>query len=184
MPGGGTSYTATVTPGTGFTGTVTFSVTGLPSGVSAAFTPTSVATFGSTTMNVSTTTAATPGTYPLTIRGTSGPHVRTVTVTLVVNGDFSISVTPTSRTITQGGVATYTVTITAGQGFSGTVTLSVSGGPSRATTTWKPVSVVNAGTSVLTIDTDRNVQRRTRTLIITGTGGGRSHSVNATLIVR
>ena len=184
VPGAGTSYTATVTPVTGFTGTVTFSVTGLPSGVSAAFTPTSVATSGSTTMNVSTTSAATPGSYPLTIHGTSGPRVRTVDVTLVVNGDFSISVTPTSRTITRGGVATYTVTITAGQGFSGTVTLSVSGGPARATTTWKPVSVVNAGTSVLTIDTDPNVQRRTRTLLITGTGGGRSHSVNATLIVR
>ena len=184
LPGASTSYTATVTPVAGFSGTVAFSVTGLPSGASATFTPTSVSTSGTTTLNVATTTATPPGSYPLTIRGTSGPRVRTVNVTLVVNGDFSISVTPTSRTITQGAVATYTVTITAGQGFSGTVALSVSNAPGRATTTFSPPSIVNAGTSTLTIDTNPNVQRRTRTLTITGTGGGRTHSVNATLIIQ
>jgi PKD repeat protein len=184
LPGASTSYTATVTPVTGFTGTVAFSVTGLPSGATATFTPTSVTTSGTTTLNVATTTATPPGSYPLTIRGTSGPRVRTVNVTLVVNGDFSISVTPTSRTITRGAVATYTVTISAGPGFSGTVNLSVSNAPGRATTTFSPASIVNAGTSTLTIDTDPNVQRRTRTLTITGTGGGRTHSVNATLIIQ
>jgi hypothetical protein len=183
-PGAGTSYTATVTPGTGFTGTVAFSVTGLPSGATATFNPVSLTTSGSTTMSVSTSAATPPGSYPLTIRGTSGPRVRTVNVTLVVRGDFSISATPTSRTIAVGGVATYDVTITAGQGFSGTVNLTVSGVPQRATKTFNPASIVNAGTSVLTIDTEPKVQRRTRTLTITGTGGGRVHSVNVTLIIQ
>ena len=81
-------------------------------------------------------------------------------------------------------MATYNVTITAGQGFSGTVNLTVSGAPSRATATFNPASIVNSGTSVLTIDTEPNVQRRTRTLTITGTGGGRVHSVNVTLIIQ
>ena len=36
------SYTATVTPGTGFTGTVAFTVSGLPTGATGTFTPTSV----------------------------------------------------------------------------------------------------------------------------------------------
>ena len=184
LPGASTSYTATVAPVNGFTGTVAFSVTGLPSGATATFNPVSVTTSGSTTMSVSTSAATPPGSYPLTIRGTSGPRIRTVNVTLVVNGDFSISATPASRTITRGGVATYNVTITAGQGFSGTVNLTVSGAPSRATTTFNPASIVNAGTSVLTIDTEPNVQRRTRTLTITGTGGGRVHSVTVTLIIQ
>jgi len=184
LPGAGTSYTATVAPVNGFTGTVAFSVTGLPSGATATFNPVSVTTSGSTTMSVSTTAATPPGSYALTIRGTSGPRIRTVNVTLVVNGDFSISATPASVTITRGGVATYNVTIAAGQGFSGTVGLTVSGGPSRATETFNPASIVNSGTSVLTIDTEPNVQRRTRTLTITGTGGGRVHSVNVTLIIQ
>lgn len=81
-------YTVTVTPTTGFSGTVTFSVTGLPSGASATFSPASV-TVGSppgspssTTMTV--TTSRTRGTFPLTITGTSGALVRTTGVTLIV----------------------------------------------------------------------------------------------------
>jgi hypothetical protein len=183
LPAAGTTYTATVAPLNGFTGSVAFSVTGLPSGATATFNPTSVTTSGSTTMSISTSAATPPGSYPLTIRGTSGPRVKTVNVTLVVNGDFSISAAPASRTITRGGVATYTVTIT-GTAFSGTVNLSVTGTPSRATKSFNPASVVNSGTSVLTIDTDPNVQRRTRTLTITGTGAGRVHSVDVTLIIQ
>jgi hypothetical protein len=183
-PGGSTTYTATVTPVNGFTGTVAFSVTGLPSGATAAFNPASVTTSGSTTMSVSTTAATPRGTYTLKIRGASGPRARTINATLIVNGDFSISASPTSRAITVGGVATYTVTITALNGFTGTVNLTVSGAPSAATKTFNPTSVVNAGTSVLTVDTDSTVTTGTRTMTIKGTGGGRNHSVNVTLIVQ
>jgi hypothetical protein len=183
-PGGSTTYTATVTPVNGFTGTVAFSVTGLPSGATAAFNPASVTTSGSTTMSVSTTAATPRGTYTLKIRGASGPRARTINATLIVNGDFSISASPTSRTITVGGVATYTVTITAFNGFTGTVNLTVSGAPSAATKTFNPTSVVNAGTSVLTVDTASTVSTGTRTMTIKGTGGGRVHSVNVTLIIQ
>jgi hypothetical protein len=186
-PGGSASYTATVAPANGFTGTVTFSVTGLPSGASGAFTPSSVTTSGSTTLNVSTSAATPPGSYPLTIRGTSGPVTRTVNVTLVVDavsGDFTIAATPASRTIARGGVATYNVTITAGAGFSGTVNLTASGVPARTTAAFNPASIVNSGTSVLTLDTANNVQKRTHTVTITGTGGGRVHSVTVTLTIQ
>ena len=56
-----------------------------------AFTPASVTTSGSTTLNVSTSAATPPGSYPLTIRGTSGPVTRTVNVTLVVDLETSRS---------------------------------------------------------------------------------------------
>jgi hypothetical protein len=184
QPGGSTTYTATVTPVNGFTGTVAFSVTGLPSGATATFSPASVTTSGSTTLSVATSATTPPGKYTLTIRGTSGPRVRSVTVTLWVNGDFSISATPASRTIAKGGVATYTVTITGDANFSGTVNLSVSGAPSLSTKTFNPASIVNSGTSTLTIDTDPAVSAETRTLTIKGTGGGRTHSVNVTLIIQ
>ena len=184
LAGAGTTYTATVNPGTGFSGTVAFSVTGLPSGTTASFSPASITTSGSTTLTVSTSASTPGGTYTLTIRGTSGPLTHTFNVTLVVSGDFAISVTPSSRTITQGGTATYNVTITAGAGFSGTVTFSVAGAPTRATVTFNPTSVVNSGTSVLTVATFQNVAKRTRTLTITGTSGSRVHSANATLIIQ
>src|SRR5712692_7522949 len=83
-PGGSTSYTATVAPGSGFTGTVSFSVSGLPSGATATFNPTTVNTSGSTTMSVVTSSSTPTGSYPLTITGSSGGLSHTAPVTLVV----------------------------------------------------------------------------------------------------
>jgi serine protease AprX len=135
-------------------------------------------------MSIATTTSTPPGSYPLVIRGISGPITRTANVTLVViNGDFAISVTPMSRTIDRGATTTYTVTITP-QGFTGAVSLTLTGLPSRAAGTFNPASVTGSGTSVLTVTTERNVQKATRTLTITGSGGGHTHSVNVTLIIQ
>jgi len=184
LAGAGTTYTATVTPGTGFSGTVTFSVSGLPSGTTASFNPASVNASGSTTLSVSTSASTPAGSYPLTIRGTSGPVSHTVNVTLVVTGDFTISATPASATINKGATASYTVKITAVGGFSGTVTLSQSGAPRRATVTFAPASVVNSGNSVLTIATRSNVAAGTRVVTITGTSGSLVHSTTVTLVVQ
>jgi hypothetical protein len=184
-PAGSTSFSATVTPANGFTGVASFSVVGLPAGATGTFTPASVTTSGSTTLNVSATAATPLGTYPLTIRATSGPVTRTVNVTLtVVSGDFAIAVTPTTRTVNRGSAASYTVTVTAGQGFSSAVNLTVSGVPARTTAAFNPASIPSSGTSVLTVDVGRNAQKRTSTLTITGTGGGLVHSVNVTLAVQ
>jgi len=83
LPGGSTSYTATVS-GTGATGTVAFSVSGLPSGTTATFTPTSVDGSGSTTMNVTTGILTPLGTYQLTITADNGGVVDRAGVTLIV----------------------------------------------------------------------------------------------------
>ena len=126
------------------------------------------------------------GTYPLTITGASGPITHSVNVTLIVTGntDFTISVTPSSATIGKGGTATYTVTITAVQGFTGTVSFSVTGEPRFANSKFTPTSVVNSGTSVLTVNTNRNVAAGTYTLTITGTSGSRIHSANVGFVVQ
>jgi PKD repeat protein len=185
LPGASTTYTATATAGTGFTGTVAFSVTGLPAGATASFSPTSVTPSGTSTLTVATTTATPPGSYPLTIRGTSGPRVRTVNVTLVVNsGTFSITASPTSRTISRNAATTYTVTVPNGTGFVGTIALSVSGVPNHTTAKFSPTSIVNSGTSTLTVDTRRRVASGTYLLRISGTSGGIVRSVDVTLIVQ
>ena len=160
---------------------------GLPAGATASFSPTAVTPSGTSTLTVATTTATPPGSYPLTIRGTSGPRVRTVNVTLVVNGSaatFSITASPTSRTISRGGVTTYTVTVPGGQGFVGTIALSVSGVPNHTNAEFTPTSIVNSGTSTLTVDTRRKVARGTHTLVIRGTSGSTVRTVNVTLIVQ
>jgi hypothetical protein len=188
VQGNGTSYTATITPSGGFTGTVLFSASGLPSGASASFNPTSVAGSGSSTMTVTTSATTPPGSYTLTIIGTSGTLSHSTTVTLVVNStnppDFSISATPASRTISRGSSTTYTATVTAINGFSGTVTLSASGLPSRANASFNPPTVTGSGSSTMTVTTSHKTPTGTRTLTIQGTSGSLSHSTTVTLVVQ
>ncbi len=184
LAGASTTYTATVTAGPGFTGTVTFSVTGLPAGATASFNPTSVNTSGSTTLSVTTNGSTSAGSYPLTITGTSGPVTQSVNVMLVITGDFTISATPASFTIKRGGIATYTVTITTVGGFTGTVTLSQGGAPRRSNVNLTPSSVVNSRNSTLTIEARHNVPVGASVVTITGTSGGQSHSTTVNLVVQ
>ena len=182
-PGGTTSFDATVSPVNGFTGIVTFSVGGLPTGASASFAPTSIAASGTTRLTIATVATLAPGSYPLTITGVSGQLTHSVALTLVVSADFTISVTPSSRTITRGGQTTYSVVVGA-QGFSGTITLSVSGLPKFASARFSTSTITNSGTSVLTINTNKNIARDTYVLTVTASGGGRTHSAAVSLIVQ
>ncbi len=186
--GGSTTFTATVAPLNGFTGNVSLSLSGLPSGASGSFSPNPITSgSGSSTLTVSTSTTTPPGTYTLTITGTSGGTSHTTTVTLTVNsqsvGDFSVSAAPASRMITQGSSTTYTVTVGAINGFSGTVALSVQGLPANATSSFNPASITASGTSTLTISTATSTPIGTSHLTIVGTSGGVSHSASVTLVV-
>jgi len=182
--GDSTVYTATVTPSGGFSGTVTFSASGLPAGAGASFNPASVAGSGSSTMTVTTSGATPPGSYTLTITGTSGSLVHSTTVTLVVasaTADFSLSATPSSRTIVRRGSTTYTVTVTPSGAFAGAVSFSVSGLTGGATASFNPTSVNTSGSSTMTVNAGNKTG--TFTLTITGTSGSLQHSASVTLIV-
>ena len=186
--GGGTSYAVTITGSGGFSGAVSFGVSGLPSGASASFNPTSVTGSGSSTMSVNTSTSTPGGTYTLTITGSSGSLSHSTSVTLVVNPaanpNFTISVSPSSLNVTRGTSGHYTVTIGAVNGFSGTVSLSVSGLGSRVTGSFSPTSITGSGTSTLTVTVNRRATRGTRTLTISGASGSLSHSTTATLTIQ
>lgn len=183
--GNGTSYTATITPVNGFSGTVNLSVSGLPSGANGSFNPTSVSGSGSSTLTVTTATSTTPGTYTLTITGISGNLTNSTTATLVVNAvpDFSIAASPSSQTVAPGSSTNYTATISALNGFNSSVSLTVSGLPGGATGTFNPTSVTGSGSSTLTVATTTSTPIGTNTLTITGTSGSLVHSATVTLIV-
>ena len=105
VSGGSTTYTVTVTPSGGFSGSVTFSASGLPSGASASFSPLTVSGSGSTTMTVTTASGTPTGTYPLTITGSSGTLSHSATVNLMVTsgggggGSIAGSVTTVSTAV-------------------------------------------------------------------------------------
>ncbi len=85
VQGSSTTYTPTVAAVGGFTGVVSFSVSGLPTGATGTFAPTTVTGSGSTTLTVNTLATTPAGTYTLTVTGTSGALVQSTTTTLVVN---------------------------------------------------------------------------------------------------
>jgi hypothetical protein len=183
--GNGTSYTVNVASSGGFTGTVGLSVSGLPQGATATFNPTSITTSGSSTLAVSTLSSTPAGSYPLTITATSGSLTHTATVTLVVTAPstFTISVAPTSQSVSRGSSTQYAVTISGQGGFSGTVNLSVSGLPQRTSSSFNPASVVGSGSSTLKVTANKPAKIGTYTLTIKGTSGSLVQSTNVTLII-
>src|SRR5215469_5621926 len=184
--GNGTSYTATVTPSGGFTGSVDLTVSGLPAGASGTFNPTPL-TSGNSTLTITTSSTTPTGSFPLTITGTSGSTTHTASVSLVVTaavvGDFSVTASPASQTVTAGNGTSYTATATGSGGFSGAVAFSASGLPSGASASFNPTSVTGSGSSTMTVTTSTSTPAGTYTLTITGTSGSLVHSTTVTLVV-
>ncbi len=180
---GGTS-TITINPTNSFSGSVTLSASGLPSGVTAGF-----ATNPATTTSVLTLTAsstATTGTVKITITGISGSLTQTTTVSLTVNAavtpNFSLSASPASVTITQGGPGgTSTITINPTNGFNSSVTLAASGLPTGVTATFGTNPTTS--TSLLTLTASGTATTGTVTVTITGTSGSLKQTTTVGLTV-
>jgi len=175
-PGSPTSYTVTVAPSNGFTGNVSLSTGSLPTGVGVSFSPSATISGGSgqATMNVTTSGSTPTGTHSLTITGTSSSLSHSTTVTLVVSptGSISLSANPTSLSVSRNSSGTSTITVTGAGGFGGTVSLSVSGTPSRTSASLSPTSVSvttnGSNTSTLTVSPSHNAGTGSYTLTITG----------------
>ena len=187
VQGNGTTYTVNVAAAGGYSGTVGLSVSGLPTGATGIFNPTSIAGSGGSTLTIGTASSTPAGSYKLTITGTDGASLtHTTSVTLVVSGpsDFTISATPASQTVRAGSSTSYTVNIAGSAGFSGTVALSVSGLPRKINASFNPSSVVGSGTSTLKISPNPQAPHGTFTVTITGSSGATSHSTTVGLTVQ
>src|SRR5439155_13796192 len=82
--GSSVAYSVTTQVTSGTAQTVTFSVSGLPSGATGAFVPPSVIAGGGSTLTVATTTTTPTGTFALTITGASSAATHTTAVSVVV----------------------------------------------------------------------------------------------------
>jgi len=117
--------------------------------------------------------------------GGEGPNSQEVNATSSASPDFSLSTNPTSQTVRRGNSTTYIVTVTRSGGFTGSVSLSVSGLPSRSNAAFSPNPVALATTtSTLTVNTAKPTPAGTRTLTITATSGSLRHTQTVTLTVQ
>src|SRR6267378_75221 len=182
--GGSTTYTVNISPSGGFTGAVSLSADGLPAGASASFNPNPAT--GSATMTVTTTATTSTGSFSATITGTSGNLSHTTSASLVVNAaavpDFSLSATPASRTVTQGGSAAYPLSISPSRGFPGLVTFRASGLPTGATPNFS-LNPATGNSSILTVTTNSATTTGSFSGTITGTSGNLTHTTSVSLVV-
>jgi hypothetical protein len=183
VQGNSGNSTITVTPSGGFTGSVTLSASGLPSGVTASFGTNPTTSTSSVTFTASST--ATTGTASVTITGTSGSLTHTTTVSLTVNApatpNFSLSASPGSLTVVQGNSGSSTITVTPSGGFTGSVTLSNSALPSGVTASFGTNPTTS--TSVLTFTASSTAATGTSTITVTGTSGSLTHTTTISLTI-
>ncbi len=171
------SLSAAGTVGTAFNYQITatnsptsYGASGLPAGLS---------------VNTSTgSIAGTPtgsGTFNVTMSATNSGGTGSAILVLTINPgapppvDFSISASPTSMNIKAGTTAAYTVKITGSSGFTGTVSLSLTG----ATGSFSPSIVTGSGSTVMSVSPPKG----NYTLIITGTSGGLTRTTSVALRV-
>ncbi len=124
------------------------------------------------------------GTHPATLtvtdaHGITDPHPPSVMVTVP---DFTLGVSPTLNSATQGANAPYAIQITGQTGFIGNVNLSVTGLPTGATAAFSPATITNSGSSTLNVSTAA-VATGSYSLTVTASTGILTHSATVTLAV-
>ncbi|MFI1188793.1 S8 family peptidase [Streptomyces californicus] len=120
--GGTLSTTVSTTTTVGGPEPVALSVTGLPPGATASFTPSTVTSGATSTLSITTTSATPPGTYPLTIIGGGTVHTQNAFFTLTVSTRPGCSVTnATDVPIAEGSSQPAAQSPAAVSGCSGTL---------------------------------------------------------------
>jgi hypothetical protein len=173
--------TIAVTDVGGFTGNVTLTATGLPTGVTVAYgtNPTT----GTSLLTFTAGATATIGTSTVTITGTSGSTTATTTIALTVGTGGGVGLKPSAAalTIAQGASGTDTITVTDVSPFTGSVTLAATGLPSGVTAAFGTNPATS--TSVLTLTASSTATVGTSTVTITGISGSLSATTTISLTV-
>jgi subtilase family serine protease len=191
----GTS-TITITSTGGFNSATTLSASGLPSGVTAAFSTNPVAPpangSATSTLTLTVSASATVGAATVTITGTSGSTSHSTTIALTVKAssgtpNFTLSLSPSSFTVDERGSVSTTLTVTSVNGFHSAVDLSVNEFPSgvSATASANPVTPPANGSVNVTItwSASRRAPTGTTTIELIGTSGSLTNETPVAITV-
>jgi len=128
-PGSSAQSNITINAQNGFNSAVALTASALPAGITATFGSASGTAPRSVTFIATKTAAA--GNVSVTITGTSGALTARTTIALTIAPPpgFTLTASPTSLTVAQGATGTTTLTLTAQNGFTGSVTVSIVGLP-------------------------------------------------------
>ncbi|WP_455278087.1 COG1470 family protein, partial [[Eubacterium] cellulosolvens] len=173
---------------------VTFTATGLPQDSTSSFNE-SIVTVTSdnrnfnVSLNITTSEIIGIGTGKFLPKITASgivAHTKSVILNVLEKTGFSLTINPSSRTISQGNDGTYTITVKSGGGFSSPVTLTVSNIPPDSNANFDPVIVTPTGQgsqSTLTISTDQNTSTGTFNFVVNGTADSQNETTTASITV-
>ncbi len=146
----GKSTITTIVSG-GFNSAITLSASGAPAGATVSFNPNPIPAPGAGTSAMTVTVGSnTPvGIYPIAVTGSGGGIKQTTIVTLKVTvtlqPDFVVSVSPPLLPVAQGSAGNTTATTTIMGGFNSSITLSASGMPAGTTLSFNPETIPAPG---------------------------------------
>jgi len=168
----------------GFDSAVTLTASGLPTGVTAGFSPASITGTGTSTLTLSVATSTVAGNYTITVTGTSGTTTETTSVLLMVVSptlNFTITASPSSVSIVRGGSSVVTLTTTVSGGFDSAIALTTA----ATGVTFSPATIPapGAGTSKMTIKIGGSTKLGTHTITVDASGGGFTNTVTVTVDV-
>jgi len=176
VQGGTGSTTVSITRGGGYTGSVTLSAEGLPAGVTASFSPSTLSSETTSTLTLTGSGTATVGTGNFTVRA-KGTGVTDATasggVTVTDAPSFDLALSPGTLTIEAGKTGTSVITITRRGGFAGAITLTASGLPSKVDASFDPAAPTGT-TSTLTLSVGSEATTGTSTITVTGSATGQA----------
>ena len=164
-----------------FGSNLSLAVNGLPSGVTANFSPATLAAgTGLSSLSVNAASSAAPGAYTLSVTATlpnSSPQFsRALAVPLTINAPPTFKLTPSTSSLTfaQGASASFTVASAHSGTFNSSVKLTLSGLPAGVTAVVTPAQINAPGDGVTTfsLQSTSNTVAGTYTLLVNGQGGG------------
>jgi Beta-propeller repeat/HYDIN/CFA65/VesB-like, Ig-like domain len=144
------TYTVSASASSSFTDSIS-----LACSASCTFDPSTIKAGETSTLTVSDLSPTSSNPLNIAVTGTSGGQTSTVWLTIFFS-DFELDASPGLRTINAGQSASYTITVTPSNTFTGVVLLSCSNLPQEAECSWSPSAVWVNGSEVtarLTIET-------------------------------
>jgi len=186
VEGGTGSSTISVAVIGGFNSAVTLTTSTLPAGVTASFSSAGKITgAGSATLSIAVSTSAAPGTYAITVTGTSGTTNKTTTVNLTVpTPTYSLTAAPGALSVVEGSTGNSTITVAVGGGFNSAVTLTTSTLPAGVTASFSSsCKITGAGSATLTFAVSASTAPGIYPITVTGTSGATKQSTTVNLTV-
>jgi hypothetical protein len=186
--GSSSTFTVSITGQNGFTDPVTITLSGLPAGVTTSpASPFSLSAGSSQTLALAIPATMSAGNFTLTASATSAGLTHSGSLVLTVHSlqDFGVTLSPAAITVNGGGSnSTFAVSTTSQNGFSDSITITLSGLPAGATTSpASPFTVAAGSAQTVVLSIPATVSPGDFTLTVSGMSAALTHSAGLAVTV-